>query len=132
MMFRARVYGLPVAQGRPKFVRATGHAYDPAKSVDWKRTVYAQVLPVRPASLLQGPLEMRLVFVLLKPPSVSKRREWPEVKPDADNLCKAVKDALRGLVYRDDAQIVHLDVWKEYGADPGVDIEVRDAQRRAS
>ena len=43
-------------------------------------------------------------------------------KPDVDNLVKAVKDALKGLLYQDDAQIIHLEASKAYGPEPGVTI----------
>ena len=36
-------------------------------------------------------------------------------KPDADNLAKAILDALNGVAYPDDAQIVTLTVRKRYG-----------------
>ena len=38
------------------------------------------------------------------------------VKPDADNVAKAVLDALSGIVYRDDVQVVFLAVSKCYAA----------------
>jgi len=32
-------------------------------------------------------------------------REWHDSRPDADNMLKAVKDALSGLIWRDDCQV---------------------------
>ena len=34
--------------------------------------------------------------------------------PDADNVCKLVLDALKGLVFYDDAQVVKINLLKEY------------------
>jgi Holliday junction resolvase RusA-like endonuclease len=48
----------------------------------------------------------------------------PTKKPDADNIGKVV-DALNGLVWRDDAQIVSLFVRKVYAETPGLDIVIR-------
>jgi len=125
-----RVYGLPVAQGRPRarafrvgaFTRVS--VYDPANSKDWKRTVQAQALERKPATPAEGPLSMSLAFLLPRPKSLPKRERHHIKKPDADNLAKAVKDALRGVVYRDDSQIVDLHVTKGYDPAPGVVIRV--------
>ena len=39
----------------------------------------------------------------------------PMVTPDTDNLAKSLLDALNGLAYGDDKQIVELEVKKFYG-----------------
>jgi Holliday junction resolvase RusA-like endonuclease len=38
----------------------------------------------------------------------------PTVKPDLTKLLRAVEDALTGVVWRDDSQIIHQVVNKEY------------------
>ena len=126
-----RVYGIPVPQaraGRRTIRRPTGQvfttSYDKPECVDWKRTVVAQVLPVKPASPLEGPLTMTLLFHLPRPKSLPKRVLYPVKKPDAKNLLWGVEDALRGILYVDDSQLVDLDVRKRYGANPGVEITV--------
>lgn len=129
---RIRVYGYPVAQGRPRFTTRGGfpRAYDPANSRDWKRTVHSaasEIVAQNSARFpMQGPLAMRLTFHLLRPTSLPKKVLHHTKRPDADNLCKAVKDSLSGCVYRDDAQIVALTVFKGYGPQPGVEIEVQE------
>lgn len=45
-------------------------------------------------------------------------------KPDADNVAKAVLDALNGLAYEDDSQVQELVIIKKY-APAGVDPCVR-------
>jgi crossover junction endodeoxyribonuclease RusA len=47
-------------------------------------------------------------------------------KPDIDKLCRAVLDALTGVVYGDDAQVVRLEATKDYGDTPGTAIEIRE------
>lgn len=121
------VFGLPVPQARPRaFKTPTGQIrlYDPADCKDWKRTVLAQVLERKPAAPVDGPLRMDLVFDLPRPKSAPKRVQHPTSRPDLDNLLKAIKDALRGVVYRDDSQIVALTATKKYGQAPGVSIRV--------
>ncbi|MDN7477757.1 RusA family crossover junction endodeoxyribonuclease [Burkholderia multivorans] len=41
-------------------------------------------------------------------------------KPDADNVVKALKDGMNGVVYGDDGQVVDLWVPKHYAITPGV------------
>lgn len=48
----------------------------------------------------------------------------PTVKPDADNTLK-LTDALNGIVWRDDKQVVDARVRKVYAEIPGVAIEVK-------
>ena len=74
---------------------------------------------------LEGPVSLALNFVLLRPASVSRtKRPYPTVKPDASKLLRAVEDALTGVVYRDDSQIVDLTVTKRFGLAPGVEVRV--------
>jgi Holliday junction resolvase RusA-like endonuclease len=47
-------------------------------------------------------------------------------KPDADNLAKAVFDALNGVVLTDDSQIVSMFAIKEYGEVPRVELIIGD------
>jgi Holliday junction resolvase RusA-like endonuclease len=48
-------------------------------------------------------------------------------RPDVENSVKGCMDALQGIVYRDDAQIVHLIARKCYGERPLLEITVTGA-----
>lgn len=80
-----------------------------------------------------GPVALHIVAVFEVPKSWPKcRREdalaglvVPTGKPDWDNVGKGVSDALNGIVYADDAQVVDGRVVKRYGANPCVLVEVR-------
>ena len=53
----------------------------------------------------------------------------PVKKPDIDNICKVICDALNGVAYQDDAQIVKIDAAKAYAAaEPYVAITIKTAQ----
>lgn len=127
-LYQWHVVGLPKAQGRPKFARIGNHvrAYDPQTSRDWKELVKLQIISTRPAAILDGPLKLVVNFRLPRPKSLPKRVLWHTKKPDVDNLVKAVKDAMKGIVYRDDSQVVALYVTKRYDAEPGVCIRLWD------
>ena len=130
MIFQLRVYGLPVPQGRPRaFVTPSGHAsvYDPKKSKDWKNLVREQVISAeRPTEPWRGAIELSLTFFLPRPVSLPKKVIHHTKRPDCDNLAKAVKDALKGLVYHDDSQVVELHVEKGYDSTPGVEIHAME------
>jgi Holliday junction resolvase RusA-like endonuclease len=49
---------------------------------------------------------------------------YPTVKPDVTKLIRAVEDAMTGIVYRDDSQIVSQRAFKVYGDPERVEIVV--------
>lgn len=48
----------------------------------------------------------------------------PTKKPDADNVLKAVNDALNGLAYADDSQVCDQRISKFYSENPRLDIVI--------
>ena len=67
-------------------------------------------------------------FYFAKPPSIPKRRTFPTVKPDGDKLLRATWDAMTGIVYEDDSQIVKWLGGKHYGLPERVEIVVAIVQ----
>jgi len=49
----------------------------------------------------------------------------PMKKPDSDNIAKVILDALNGIAFRDDSQVIDLHVTKHYSDDPRVEIYLR-------
>lgn len=119
--------GAPKGKGRPRFVRATGRTYSPADTVSYENAIkFAahQAMGARP--LIDKAVELRVTAVFPIPASWPKRK-WadavagvisPTVKPDCDNVIKSVADALNGVVWHDDKQIVRATIWKKYGEKP--------------
>ena len=84
---------------------------------------------------LQEPAWLRLTFVLARPlgqlagrkPGAVARSgspDRPAVRPDLLKLARAVEDALTGVLYADDAQVVIERLEKSYGPQPGVLVEL--------
>jgi endodeoxyribonuclease rusA family protein len=73
-----------------------------------------------------GPVAVTAAFLLPRPKSVPKSRQWPYTKPDLDKLQRAVGDALAPYkqdgVLKDDSRIVTWHTSKYYADDykPGV------------
>ncbi|MGY0433647.1 RusA family crossover junction endodeoxyribonuclease [Bacillus rugosus] len=132
------VYGEPVAQGRPRGSIRNGkvHMRDPAKSKYFKQYVALVASQHRPETIITGPVSMDVKVYRPMPKSVSnskKKKEKaengllrPTTKPDVDNYVKGVKDALNHLIYKDDSQVVDLNVSKFYSEEPRVEIKIKE------
>ena len=75
-------------------------------------------------------ISLKIEFLYIKPKSWSKKKkettQYHIVKPDVDNLVKAVKDALNGIAYKDDAQVVKIEAQKRYSDAEAVLVEIED------
>lgn len=78
----------------------------------------------RPLCAREVPVAVSVVWTLRKPKSTPKRVTEPTKKPDADKLLRAVLDALTGVAYEDDAQVVRVVAWKQYGSPERTEIKV--------
>ena len=136
-MISFTVFGTPVAQGRAKFAVIGGHAraYDPAKSRNYKQIVRAEAVKVKPDKPLEGALSLTVKVYREIPKSFSRKKRAqaiegslrPTTKPDLSNLVKGIEDALNSIIYRDDAQLVDVDLQKFYSEQPRVEVEIREA-----
>lgn len=127
--FAIRKGGVPT--GRVAVVDA-----NPAQK-SWQQEVASAALEAVSATheLLVGPLSLSVVFVVARPkghygtgrnaavikPSAPA---WPAQKPDVSKLVRAVEDALTGVVYRDDAQIVLQHATKQYGTPQRAEVTI--------
>lgn len=125
------IAGTPKAQPRVRAFRRGRHAsvYTPDTADAWKAAVRAAVLErASGATLFAGPVGLRLQFVLPRPKRLKGTFVPHASKPDVDNLCKAVMDALSDCdVWGDDAQVAELHASKQYadeGGDCGCDVTV--------
>jgi crossover junction endodeoxyribonuclease RusA len=86
-----------------------------------------QQLPASERALLLDGVKLTIACCLPRPASLPKRVCTHIKAPDLDKLCRALGDALTGLAYRDDAQVVDLVASKWYarpGEVPHVDLRV--------
>ncbi|WP_145153050.1 RusA family crossover junction endodeoxyribonuclease [Paenibacillus xylanexedens] len=135
-MITFTVYGEPVAQGRPKASTRTGFVkmYDPKKSKDYKDYVKLAASEHAPDALLLGPIGMVLTVYRSIPKSLSQKKAAlaeaghivPTTKPDVDNYLKGVKDALKGVIWKDDSQVVEVFARKRYSARPRIEVKIKE------
>lgn len=120
MTFTFTIPGEPVAKGRPRVTR-TGHAYTPQKTRTYEGYIRDLWRANRAPALPTGqPIRVSVAAHFPVPKSTSKKKRLgmegaPHIKkPDADNVAKAVLDALNGLAFEDDSRIYILNVAKRY------------------
>lgn len=65
-------------------------------------------------------VRLTVEFVVAPPKTLPKTRRYPVVRPDLDKLLRSIGDALTGVMYHDDSQVVTILAQKRYGDTPGV------------
>ena len=64
-----------------------------------------------------GPVRVRLRFSLPRPKSLSRQASRSHTKrPDVDKLARAAREALTGILWKDDSQVHSLVASKQYAA----------------
>ncbi len=135
------VPGIPATKGSHKVIsRGRGGRQlarplvinDNPRGYSWARAVATMArfeMASRPP--LEGAVAVTMLFALPRPKRHHRANgtlkpaapEHPATRPDLDKLARSAGDALTGIVYRDDSQVVTLALEKHYalrGQEPGV------------
>lgn len=113
--------------GKVRLIESAGEALK-----DWRANVAhetAQAMSGR--VLLAGALSVMLTFYLPRPKSAGTG-SLPSKRPDVDKLARGCLDAMTGIAFADDAQIVTLTARKLYarpGSGTGARISIVDQPR---
>lgn len=109
---------------------------DNPKLAQWRQEVAHAVRAIYDGPLITGPVQLRLCFGRPRPKShygsgrnagVLKRLapKYPTSRPDTIKLARAIEDALTGVLWRDDSQIVVHYLEKVYDSHFHVVVEVK-------
>lgn len=123
--------GKPVPKGRPRFAR--GFVYTPVKTRN-----YETLMAIKAKEAMRGrkPFEGALVLIMKvfrnipvafgkkKTIDAEAKKILPITKSDLDNHIKCV-DALNGICFKDDSQIVTIIASKYYSTNPRMEIEIK-------
>jgi Holliday junction resolvase RusA-like endonuclease len=139
------VYGEAQQAGSKRIVasgRSGGRVHltdDNPKAKEWMRAVAAAAGIARNGAdgLLDGPLRLVVSFYVVRGKGhfgtgrnagrlVPSAPRWPTKRPDATKLVRAVEDALTGVVWRDDSQVVVQEIEKVYGEPARCEIRVEE------
>lgn len=136
-MIQFTVIGEPTGKQRPKFSTFNGRAvaYTLKKTENYENLVklsfvqqcgnhkpYDKAIPLK--------ADITAYFAIPKSATKTKRKMMiaeqlnPLKKPDLDNIAKICLDALNGIAYYDDSQIVELAVRKKYSEQPRTEIKI--------
>ena len=126
MIVSFEVYGEPIAQPRAKVSTLGGK---PRSYVKADHPVHAYRKAIELAARIAfrgvqkhfGAVRVRIEFVASRPKGLTFKSKpigrQPDIrKPDIDNLCKAVLDALTGVAWKDDSWVVELTATKQMAA----------------
>lgn len=128
---RFRVYGIPQTKGSAKAFMRPGMRFPVVMNDNVKNKAWAQSVSLAsqqhriPGCPFKGPMGLTLNFILPAPQSLPKTKpSFATKRPDLDKMVRSIKDALKGVFYQDDSQVVSLQTIKTYGLEPGVLIVV--------
>lgn len=123
-------------KGRPRFSNYGGFVktYTPADTASYENLIKVQFRITCGKWYSEMPLKMKITAIHGIPKSTSKKDRArmlsgelkPTKKPDFDNICKIICDALNGIAYKDDTQVVELKMQKAYGELEKVIVEIEE------
>ena len=131
------VYGKPIGKGRARITTRGGfaHAYTPKNTADYEKQVreaylnkYGNLAPS------EKPIAVTIVAEFEPTASWSKKKKAAALaqelshtsKPDLDNVLKSINDAINGMAYKDDSQIIIIEATKRYGTENKVTVTIRE------
>jgi len=99
----------PKPAPRPRVTRRG--TYNPKDYTDYKNAIALLAEREKPKKI-EGAVLLKIEYRFKMPNSWSKKKKvemqglWHTSRPDLDNLDKSIKDALSGVCYNDDSQVV--------------------------
>lgn len=119
--------GKPQGKERPRLSKS--HTYTPAKTKAYEETV-GWIYKAHNFPELKGAIGAEITIYYAIPKGTNKtdkeamldQKIRPTVRPDIDNILKAIFDSLNGIAYKDDNQIVSVIARKYYSDNPRVDV----------
>jgi len=133
MFIQFELFGKPATQGSKRALPVGKGAnrrhivVDSCKGlIPWRHYVAAEAAKVYDGPLLEGPVMLAVTFDRVRPKShfgTGKNADVvkdsapsePTGKPDSLKQVRAIEDAMSGVIYRDDSQIVKHSICKRWG-----------------
>ena len=118
------VEGDPVGKGRPRFTKS-GRTFTPKRTKEYEGRIRRAYVRSGGPDFGEASVSVSIVAQFQMPQSWGKKRReklcgtFCAKKPDTDNVIKSVLDALSGVAYTDDKQVVAcsgIKQWAEHGS----------------
>jgi Holliday junction resolvase RusA-like endonuclease len=134
MSITFEIPGKPQGKRRARFARA-GHfvkTYSDPQTVNYETFIREMFCLAHPGFVpLEGALDVEIKAFCGMPKASKKKRALmesgelrPAKKPEPDNIAKVVLDALTGLAFKNDSQVVRLEVEKWYAERERVGVSI--------
>lgn len=135
MIYEFEMLGSIQGKARPRMNTRTGRAYTPTKTKlyeyslrQWFCMNYSNFKPI------EGRVKVSIIAYFEIPKSTSKKKEAemlsnnisPTKKPDIDNIVKIVLDGMNKFAFKDDTQVIKLEVEKKYAEKPRMYIKIEE------
>ena len=135
MKYEFVIYERAIGKQRPRYSSKTGRMYTPEatrsfeEKVQWSFTSKYNIA-TEPS---EKPFKAKITSVFATAKSLSKKKKEELLfkldytgKPDVDNIAKIILDSLNGLIYKDDKQVTALLVFKNYGEENKIIVELEE------
>ena len=131
----------PIGKQRPRYSRKTRKMYTPEATRSFEEKVkWAFTGKYNVATILStNPFKAKITAIFEPPKSASKKKKEELLfkldythKPDADNIAKIILDSLNGLAYKDDSQVSALLVFKDYGEENKIIVELEEIKENTN
>lgn len=139
MRYNFTVNTKAIGKERPRFNTYSRTTYTPSKTKTYEGIIKNAFqekygFKINPSA---NEIHIKIDVEYAPPESYSKKRkqeliDWKQGymhKPDVDNIAKAVLDALNGVIWLDDRQVVGLLVFKAYGKENKINIEIIEVEQ---
>jgi crossover junction endodeoxyribonuclease RusA len=127
------VFGVPQPQGSSRAFMPKGWTRpvitsDNSKVKPWRQEIVGTALNeierVGFSLIDSGPVQVEAKFFFERPKSTKKSVVHKTTKPDLDKLVRSLGDALTGIAFRDDSQVVCCVASKHFGSPARAEISV--------
>ena len=129
--------GEPCGKARPRVVRVgnMSRTYTPEQTVSYENLVKLEFQQAANGFFKrEGSVRVQIAAYFSVPKSAGKKKSAlmqagkirPTKKPDWDNIGKIVCDALNGIAFKDDSQVVEATVTKQFSTLPRVEVTIEE------
>ncbi len=134
MKYRFEIKEKAIGKQRPRYSSKMKRMYTPAKTSSFEEKVkwaFKAKYNIE-TELSTKPFKAKIIAIFEPPKSISKKKKeellYSEYtkKPDVDNIAKIILDSLNGLAYKDDNQVSELLVFKQYGNENLIIVELEE------
>lgn len=136
MKYKFEIKEKAIGKQRPRYSSKTHRMYTPTKTSTFEEKVkwaFKSKYNIE-TELSTKPFKAKIIAVFEPAKSLSKKKKEELIKTkagytkksDIDNISKIILDALNGLAYKDDAQVVKLEAQKIYGENNIIYIELEE------